>query len=118
MPLDLKKLENLRTNGQGKTTARCPACARNKHDRTGDHLVIYPDGRFGCVASPGDPKHRQEIWRLCGQGELRQPRSVPVRCPRKGTVGEPVVLRRFGRGKATANPPSETSGITPENVGG
>jgi hypothetical protein len=67
MSLDPSKLENARQCGQ-KIIARCPACAEQGHDQKGEHLVIMPDGRFGCVTSPGAPgkEHRQRIYALAG----------------------------------------------------
>jgi hypothetical protein len=43
-------------------------------DETGEHLIIQPDGRFGCVVhpGPGGKPHRQRIAKLVGA------RGVPV----------------------------------------
>ena len=73
MSLDLAKLQNVREQG-GKTIARCPACAEAGMDETGEHLIIQPDGRFGCVVHPGQggKQHRQRIAKLVGA------RGVPV----------------------------------------
>lgn len=73
MSLDLSKLENAHAQG-GKTIARCPACAEKGMDETGGHLIIQPDGRFGCVVHPGESgkPHRQRIAKLAGA------RGVPV----------------------------------------
>ena len=65
MGLDLTKLENVKT-ANGKTTARCPACKESGNDTTGEHLVIYPDGRFGCVVNEGNSEHRKRIYELVG----------------------------------------------------
>src|ERR1019366_9431372 len=65
MSLDQEKLECVHESG-GRTLARCPACAASGHDRRGVHLILYPDGRFGCAAYPGDSEHRRIIWRLAG----------------------------------------------------
>lgn len=67
MSLDPSKLENARQCEQ-KIIARCPACAQQGHDQKGNHLVIMPDGRFGCVTCPGagGKKHRQKIYALAG----------------------------------------------------
>ena len=66
MSLDLTRLEKLCEKG-GKTTARCPACAERGGDSQGVHLVVWPDGRFGCAASSGDTLHRKRIWGLVGR---------------------------------------------------
>lgn len=63
--LQLDRLEMVR-HSNSKVTARCPACAADGGDRTGNHLVIFPDGRFGCAAMPGDPGHRRHIFALAG----------------------------------------------------
>ena len=61
--LDLHCLENVRQTGD-KTTFRCPACANEGKDRTGNHGVIFlASGKFTCVV---DPQHRSEIWKRAG----------------------------------------------------
>lgn len=92
MSLDLARLENVREQG-GKTIARCPACAEKGMDETGEHLIIQPDGRFGCVVHPGPEgkPHRQRIAKLAGA------RGVPVIKVRITTVpvsaGTPLALK-------------------------
>lgn len=82
MPLDLARLENVKT-ANGKTTAACPACREAGHDKAGNHLFMKPDGGFGCVAYPGDRPHRQRIAQLAGlQEPYRQP-SAPSPAPAK-----------------------------------
>ena len=66
MGLDISKLENVKRAAHGKKTARCPACVAAGADAKGEHLVIYPDGKFGCVAYPDDKAHRKEIFALAG----------------------------------------------------
>ena len=66
MSLDVAKLEKVRELSGGLVQARCPACAEGGHDRTGEHLRIYPDGRFGCCVHPKDSDHRKRIWALVG----------------------------------------------------
>ena len=51
--LDLAKLENVKLRGGGKTGAACPACREAGRDRKGQHLMIFPDGRFACAAHHG-----------------------------------------------------------------
>ncbi|HEY6154644.1 MAG TPA: hypothetical protein VIW07_12965 [Candidatus Udaeobacter sp.] len=72
MSLDLSKLDNLHEMAE-KTIARCPACAEKGEDRSGDHLVVRPDGRFGCVVysgiTPEAKRHRSRIFALCGVHE-------------------------------------------------
>jgi hypothetical protein len=66
MSLDAAKLEKVRELAGGVVQARCPACAEAGHDRSGEHLRIYPDGRFGCCVHPKDSEHRKRIWALAG----------------------------------------------------
>jgi hypothetical protein len=66
MSLDVSKLEKARELAGGMVQARCPACAEGGHDRTGEHLRIYPDGRFGCCVHPKDGGHRKRIFALVG----------------------------------------------------
>jgi hypothetical protein len=85
MSLDLSKLENVHETPE-KITARCPACAKAGHDQKGDHLVIFPDGKFGCVAHPDDAAHRREIYRHVGlpfddDHAERGPIPIPIRRP-------------------------------------
>jgi len=66
MSLDVTRLEKVRRNPTGKITARCPACAEDGGDRTGNHLVIFPDEKFACAARAGDGDHRKRIMALVG----------------------------------------------------
>jgi hypothetical protein len=66
MSLNVAKLEKVRELGGGIVQARCPACAEGDNDRSGEHLRIYPDGRFGCCVHPKDGEHRKRIFALVG----------------------------------------------------
>ncbi len=76
MSLDVGKLGKIRELAGGIVQARCPACAEGGHDRTGEHLRIYPDGRFGCCVHPKDGEHRKRIFALVG---LRKPGTFTLR---------------------------------------
>ena len=84
MQLDPAKLENVKELAGGAKRARCPACAEAGHDKTGNHLLIKPDGRFGCCVFADDKPHRQRIFALASDRKerimvIRQPlRSAPV----------------------------------------
>lgn len=78
MSLDLSKLEKVRELARGIMQARCPACAEGGHDRNGEHLRIYPDGRFGCCVSPKDKAHRKHIFALVGDKTPRGQFTVRV----------------------------------------
>lgn len=72
MGLDLKKLEKVRPHGSN-IIARCPACAEDGKDGKGDHLCIFPDGKFSCVVYPSEDgkNHRKRIFALVGLDERR-----------------------------------------------
>lgn len=103
MSLDLARLENVRKR-IGKIVARCPACAEQEHDQKGEHLVIFPNGSFACVANPGKEghKHRQRIFTLASDPVLRKRGAcvVWVRRPAGSklptTAGTVVDLSKLG----------------------
>jgi len=74
MSLDISKLQNVRSRGS-KTTARCPACAEAGGDNKGEHLIMNPEGHFGCVVHAGNgpdaKKHRRRIFMLCGDRQIK-----------------------------------------------
>ena len=110
MSLNLAKLEKVRHLGNGAVEARCPACAEGGHDRKGEHLLIKPDGRFGCCANPKDSDHRKRIFALAGDSS---PRSIKVKVAGVRVAAPAVrsgVLGRLGRVFAT---PAKTA-ITPD----
>jgi hypothetical protein len=74
--------------GGGKWIGKCPACEELGMDKNGCHLVVWPDGKFGCVVNPGDGggSHRKRIWELIGEREKK--RSEP---------GRKVVRIRMGK---------------------
>lgn len=74
MKLDIEKLENREHLPAGRIRARCPACAASGGDTTGNHLLVFADGRFGCAVHPGDHQHRSEIYRLAGTRQRSTPR--------------------------------------------
>ena len=76
MSLDTAKLEKVRELAGGVVQARCPACAEGGGDRKGEHLRIYPDGRYGCCVHPKDGEHRKRIFALAG---VRKPGSLTLR---------------------------------------
>ncbi len=65
--LDLARLENVRERADGSKEAACPACRAAGSDKSGDHLLIKPDGRFGCALHPDDHGHRKQIFDLAGR---------------------------------------------------
>ena len=104
MSLDLSRLENVRKR-IGKTIARCPACAEEDRDEKGDHLAIWPNGSFSCVANPGvaGHEHRKRIMALAGDPASRGMRDVGIRARRPAKTNLPEIaelmdgIGRFGR---------------------
>jgi hypothetical protein len=81
MSLDQTKLENLKDKGD-KKTAQCPACAEVGADSKGDHLAIFPDGKYCCVAHPDDRAHSKKIYKLVGLSDSEPgPILIPIRRP-------------------------------------
>lgn len=56
-------LENADKLPDGSVRGRCPVCALDGRDRSGNHLRIYPSGRLHCAV---DPDHWREAKRLLG----------------------------------------------------
>jgi hypothetical protein len=81
MSLDHTKLEHLQQLRDGSWQARCPACAADGHDRSGDHLHVYPDGRYGCAKYPQDSAHRRKIWELAGERNQERVPHAPNPSP-------------------------------------
>jgi len=100
MSLDIKKLENVQQHGT-KVIARCPACAQDGADTTGEHLVVYPDGKFGCVAYPKDKEHNKAIMRLAGVRGLSHPPPFQIRRAVVKEITTIMVIGQVGRVKPT-----------------
>ena len=86
MGLMIEKLERVKRMGNGAVIARCPACAAGGQDRDGNHLKVYPDGRFSCVVNAGvqGKWHRKRIWEIAGD---RKEKREPVKLVYKVRVG-------------------------------
>jgi hypothetical protein len=80
--LDLARLENIKPQPDGSIRAACPACRSVGSDKSCNHLLIEPDGKFGCAKNPGDGEHRKEIFKLAGNRTATAP----------GTNGSPKQL--------------------------
>jgi len=74
--IDKTKLQNIKEKADGAYTARCPACAASGADEKGEHLIVYADGRFGCVVYPRDREHRGVVLKLAGD-KSKLPRIIP-----------------------------------------
>lgn len=70
--IDITKLTNVTHTFKGAEQviiAQCPACAAEGYDLNGrNHLIVFPDGAFGCALNPGEDgaEHRREILALAG----------------------------------------------------
>jgi hypothetical protein len=98
MSLDTARLEMVRELPGGILQARCPACAEGGHDRTGEHLRIYPDGRYGCCVHPKDKEHRKQIFALAGDRKpgtftvrLKAPAATPAVRSVKAALASPAI---------------------------
>ncbi len=112
----LKKIKHRPT----KIVAQCPACAEAGGDSKGVHLVVYPDGRFGCTAHPKDKSHRRRVAELAGN-PIRQVKPWTLRLHGKlilcssqphSAAGIPIasLARSSVKGlKRSGDSPSETS---------
>ncbi len=69
MRLNTDLLEMKKEYEDGRVTYQCPSCAEEGHDNKGEHLIIYPDGQFGCAAYQGETgkEHRKRIFELVGE---------------------------------------------------
>src|SRR5688572_25960640 len=113
MSLNLSKLEKVRELAGGALQARCPACAEAGQDRKGEHLRVYPDGRFGCCVFAGDREHRKRIFALAGE-RGRQAISVKV-APKNSGSSEGGILGRIGQVFQSAmNEQASRTARTPE----
>lgn len=83
--LDFKKLRNVRPHPtkDGAHEAQCPACCEEGSDRSGNHLMIFADGRYGCVVCPEDTEHRSRVFALAGRDDL-------LKRHRKGASESPI----------------------------
>lgn len=112
MSLDINKLEKVRELGGGSLQARCPACAEGGQDRSGNHLKIYADGRFGCCVHAKDREHRKRIFALAGvkkSGTFTVRVKVAAAVPAVESVK--AALNAFSAGTlGTAKTESEPSG--------
>jgi len=102
--IDLSKLEKPRIKN-GKTIARCPACAESGGDQSAEHLFINSDGKFGCVINQGiDGKaHRERIFQLVGIPDEKPSRSVWTALPHAPANAPAPNLNHYKHGKPSAH---------------
>ena len=88
MSLDISKLVRAKRR-RGAKVARCPACAEQGHDRSGEHLFVTESGASICVVYPGyeGHTHRQRIFELAGLKEKpchARTAKKPIDCSQDG----------------------------------
>jgi hypothetical protein len=113
MSLQLSRLERVIDSADGGKQARCPACAELGHDRKGEHLRIYADGRFGCCVHPKDREHRKRIFALAGDSRPQVIRVKVANTQTRAAV-QSNVLGRLGRLFESQN---GNSGTTADDLG-
>jgi hypothetical protein len=58
------------------TTEPCPACREAGTDKSGNHLAVFPSGKFACAVHPGNKAHNRRIVELrpeLGKSDTLQP---------------------------------------------
>lgn len=98
--LNLKKLNKV-VQKDGKIVAQCPACAAAGADSTGNHLVVYPNGAYRCVASLDDAEHSNLIFKLVGQRGGAVSHQLTIRRLEIGESEELMKVGHLGRQKPT-----------------
>lgn len=103
--VDVTKLDQV-VFKDGKTVARCPACAARGGDAKGNNLVVFKDGRFGCAAHPRSKKHNRQILDLAGETVADE--KIRYHVPVRPVIHPPsTVIRTFGRAGRHAAPTAE-----------
>jgi len=108
MGLQIDLLEKPRTIDGVRIQARCPACAESGGDTKGEHLVVYPNGSFGCCIYPGDKQHRRQIFALVGKKK-----SMPVITVRKASRDQPA--RQWTSVSVTLTLPAPPTAANPDS---
>lgn len=98
--LNLTKLKKV-VQKDGKIEAQCPACVAAGADSTGNHLVVYPNGGYGCVANPDDAEHSKLIFKLVGQRDGAVSHQLAIRRLEIAESKELMKVGRLGREKPT-----------------
>jgi hypothetical protein len=110
MKIDVSRLKHVDRKSDGRVTAQCPACFADGADAKGEHLVIFPDGKFGCVVNAKDKAHNRKILELAGAGGGESSYRLTIK---PVVIPESVVIMKLGRlGRSIPSPcgnPCETS---------
>ena len=116
MALDISRLEKVQRKGDGSIVARCPACVQDGHDKKGDHLIGYPDGRYGCVANPRDKTHNKLIMSLAGTHSAPDIPPLTVKRYVEAPPRPGVVVGHYGRQKSSPTTNGDAPTPLPLNV--
>lgn len=103
--INRSKLNNV-VQRDGKIEAQCPACAEAGADTKGNHFVLYPNGKFGCVANPKDEEHNKIILRLVGERGFTPPPQLEIR---RQIIPESAIILKVGRPGRQIPTPVEAS---------
>ena len=115
MKIDQSKLKKLVRKADGKVTAQCPACAADGGDAKGEHLVLFKDGRFGCVLYEKDKEHNRKILKLAGSDERGNGGASCRLTVNPMRVEESTVLMKVGRlGRVKPSPEEKRCDPTPQ----
>jgi hypothetical protein len=85
-------------------------------DEKGEHLRIYPDGRFGCCVFAGDREHRKRIFVLAGV-HVRQTIRVRIAPPKMTAAVQTVKTGLLGRLGRVFGSPTKTAAVPVGDVG-
>ena len=119
MKLDLSKLKHVEHKADGKITAQCPACAAKGGDAKGDHLVVFRDGKFGCVLHEKDKAHNRVILKLVGLDDRGDSSSSCRLTVTPMRVADSTVLMKVGRlGRVKPSPTTNEGDAKPHPEAG
>jgi 5S rRNA maturation endonuclease (ribonuclease M5) len=82
-----------------KTTMACPACLENGSDKSGNHLTVFPGGKFCCAVHPRGKAHNRRIIEL--RPELGKENSAPF-SGSKRLASHPRVSKKLAPGPVVA----------------
>ncbi len=115
MKIDQSKLKNVVRKGDGKITAQCPACAAEGGDAKAEHLVIFKDGKFGCVLYEKDKAHNRAILKLAGTDDRGDGGTSCRLTVKPVRVEDSKVLMKVGRlGRVKPSPEEKRVDPTPD----
>jgi hypothetical protein len=88
-------LQHSRPFSDGRIVAQCPACAEAGHDKSGNHLTIWPSGKWSCCVNPRDKAHNRRIFELCGDKTVIRRAYSPPPAPRPPVIDAHAIWHRW-----------------------